>query len=426
MIKKILLFSLLALGIFSSNAMAEVSAEVEYIFNTFSFLACAFLVATMALGFMLLESGLVTTRSVTSIAAKNIGKFAIASIVFFLFGYNLMYMVPEAGYIGVFTPWSDASSIETGYSDASDWLFQALFVCATVSIVSGAVAERFLIWPFFLFAAILAGIIYPIVGAATWGGGWLSALGYYDFAGAMIVHGCGGAAALAGVILLGPRLGRFNEKGELANLTPFLPSSVPLAMTGTFILFFGFYGFNAGSQLALGSFEDATAMSDIFLNTHLAGCGGVLAGAVVSRLVTGKTDILMLGNGALAGLVAITADPLSPAPGLALLIGIVAGVIMFIGSNVMKKFGIDDVVDAVSVHLAAGVFGALVVPLSNPDATFVGQLTGIVSIFVLVFVLSYVVMYIMKATIGLRVSAESEEVGLDRSEVGVDAYSIRD
>ena len=409
-----------------SSVFAEVSPEVEYIFNTFSFLFCAFAVATMALGFFLLEAGLVTTRSVTSIAVKNIGKFSIASIVFFLCGYNVMYGVPEGGYIGVFSVWSDASSIETGYADASDWLFQALFVCATVSIVSGAVAERFLIWPFFLFAAILAGIIYPIVGAATWGGGWLASLGYFDFAGAMIVHGCGGAAALAGVMLLGPRLGRFNQKGELANLTPFLPSSVPLAMAGTFILFFGFYFFNAGSQLALGSFEDSTAMSNIFMNTHLAGCGGVLSGAIVSRLVTGKTDVLMLGNGALAGLVCITADPLSPTPGLALLLGAVAGVVMFVGSNLMKKFGLDDVVDAVSVHLFAGIFGALVVPISNPDASFVGQLTGVVSIFLLVFILSYLVLSLLKVTIGLRVSAEGEEAGLDKSEVGVDAYSIRD
>ena len=233
-------FSLFAIFSFilllSSSVRAEVDAEVAYIFNTFSFLVCGFLVMWMAAGFLFLESGLVTTRSVSTIAAKNIGKFAIVSIVFYLIGYNLGYSVPEGGYIGTPSIWTDNTSMETGYSDASDWFFQALFVCATVSIVSGAVAERIKIWPFFTFAAVLGGVIYPIQMGWEWGGGWLDALGFADFAGSTLVHACGGSAALAGVILLGPRLGRFSASGEPANMAPFAPSSIPLVTLGTFIL----------------------------------------------------------------------------------------------------------------------------------------------------------------------------------------------
>ena len=411
---------------FSSYANAEVDAEVAYILNTFSFLVCGFLVMWMAAGFLFLESGLVTTRSVSTIAAKNIGKFAIVSIVFYLFGYNLGYGVPEGGYLGFPSLWTDNTSIETGYSDASDWFFQALFVCATVSIVSGAVAERIKIWPFFVFAAILGGFIYPIQMGWEWGGGWLDAIGFSDFAGSTLVHACGGSAALAGVILLGPRLGRFTKSGEPANMAPFAPSSIPLVTLGTFILWMGWYGFNGGSQLALGSYEDATAMSQIFMNTQLAACGGCMAGAAITRLIGGKTDIVMMLNGALAGLVSITAEPLMPSPLLAIFIGAIGGVIMYYGTQLLNSLKLDDVVGAIPVHMFAGIWGTLVVPFTNPDASYATQLLGVVSICLFVFFTSFIVIYIIKNTMGLRISEEAEKLGTDKAEVGVIAYSIRD
>ncbi len=423
-------FSLFAIFSFilllSSSVRAEVDAEVAYIFNTFSFLVCGFLVMWMAAGFLFLESGLVTTRSVSTIAAKNIGKFAIVSIVFYLIGYNLGYSVPEGGYVGTPSIWTDNSSMETGYSDASDWFFQALFVCATVSIVSGAVAERIKIWPFFTFAAVLGGVIYPIQMGWEWGGGWLDALGFADFAGSTLVHACGGSAALAGVILLGPRLGRFSASGEPANMAPFAPSSIPLVTLGTFILWMGWYGFNGGSQLALGSYEDATAMSKIFMNTQLAACGGCMAGAVITRLIGGKTDIVMMLNGALAGLVSITAEPLMPSPLLAIGIGAVGGVIMYYGTNFLNSLKLDDVVGAIPVHMFAGIWGTLVVPLTNPDASYSIQLLGVASVCIFVFVFSYIVIYLIKNIMGLRISEEAEKLGTDKAEVGVVAYSIRD
>ena len=423
-------FSLFAIFSFilllSSSVRAEVDAEVAYIFNTFSFLVCGFLVMWMAAGFLFLESGLVTTRSVSTIAAKNIGKFAIVSIVFYLMGYNLGYSVPEGGYVGTPSIWTDNTSIETGYSDASDWFFQALFVCATVSIVSGAVAERIKIWPFFTFAAVLGGVIYPIQMGWEWGGGWLDALGFADFAGSTLVHACGGSAALAGVVLLGPRLGRFSASGEPANMAPFAPSSIPLVTLGTFILWMGWYGFNGGSQLALGSYEDATAMSKIFMNTQLAACGGCMAGATITRLIGGKTDIVMMLNGALAGLVSITAEPLMPSPLLAIGIGAVGGVIMYYGTNFLNSLKLDDVVGAIPVHMFAGIWGTLVVPLTNPDASYSIQLLGVASVCIFVFVFSYIAIYLIKNIMGLRISEEAEKLGTDKAEVGVVAYSIRD
>ncbi len=410
----------------SSYARAGVDAEVAYILNTFSFLVCGFLVMWMAAGFLFLESGLVTTRSVSTIAAKNIGKFAIVSIVFYLFGYNMGYGVPEGGFIGSFSIWTDNTSLDTGYSDASDWFFQALFVCATVSIVSGAVAERIKIWPFFAFAAMLGGFIYPIQMGWEWGGGWLDALGFSDFAGSTLVHACGGSAALAGVILLGPRLGRFTDTGEPANMAPFAPSSIPLVTLGTFILWMGWYGFNGGSQLALGSYEDATAMSKIFMNTQLAACGGCMAGAIITRLIGGKTDIVMMLNGALAGLVSITAEPLMPSPLLSIGIGAIGGIIMYYGTQLLNSLKLDDVVGAIPVHMFAGIWGTLVVPFTNPDASYGIQLLGVISVCLFVFIASYIVIYLLKISMGLRISEEAEKLGTDKAEVGVVAYSIRD
>ena len=410
----------------SSGTYAAVDIEVAYIFNTFSFLVCAFLVMWMAAGFCMLESGLVTTKSVSTIAAKNIGKFAIVSVMFYLVGYNLGYGDSDNPYFGSLEIWSDNSSLETGYSDYSDWLFQTLFVCATCSIVSGAVAERIKIWPFFIFSAILGGFIYPVQMSWEWGGGWLDSLGFADFAGSTLVHACGGAAALAGVMILGPRLGRFTDDGSPQNMAPFAASSIPLVTLGTFILWMGWYGFNGGSQLALGSFEDSTAMSRIFMNTQLAACGGCISGAVITRLLGGKTDIIMMLNGALAGLVSITAEPLMPSPMLSIVIGAIGGVIMYFGTNFLEKMKLDDVVGAIPVHMFAGIFGTLIVPISNPDTSFAVQLLGVGSVCVFVFVISYICFSVIKSTIGLRISDEAEKLGTDKAEVGVMAYSIRD
>ena len=276
------------------NAETTVSAEVGFIFNTLLFLVCGFLVMFMAAGFTMLESGMVTSKSVSVICAKNIGLYAISGIMFWVVGYNLAYGIPEGGYIGKFIPWSDASAIDKGYADGSDWYFQMVFCATTVSICSGAMAERVKLWPFFLFAAILAGIIYPIVMGWQWGGGWLASLGFSDFAGSTLVHSTGGAAALAGIMTLGSRTGRFDKKGQPKALQPFAASSIPLVTIGVFILWLGWFGFNGGSQLALGTFNDAVAVSKIFINTNLAACGGVLTAAIVTRLVIGKTDVVQM------------------------------------------------------------------------------------------------------------------------------------
>ena len=410
----------------TNAGMAEstVSAEIGFIFNTFLFLMCGFLVMFMACGFAMLESGMVTSKSVAVICAKNIGLFSIAGIMFWLVGYNLAYGIPEGGYIGTFTPWSDASAVDTGYADGSDWYFQMVFCATTCSIVSGTLAERIKLWPFFLFAAILAGIIYPIVMGWQWGGGWLASAGFSDFAGSTLVHSTGGAAALAGALLLGPRLGRFTKSGA-GPVKPFAASSIPLVTVGVFILWLGWFGFNGGSQLAMGSFDDAVAVSNIFINTNLAACGGVLAAAVVTRL-SGKTDVIQMLNGAIGGLVAITAEPLMPSPIAAILIGGVGGVIVVYGTKLLFSFKIDDVVGAIPAHLFAGVWGTLAVPITNPDTTFGAQLLGVVSINAFVFVVSLIVWSIMKATMGIRLSKEAEMKGTDVSETGVIAYAIRD
>ena len=418
----VIIFSITGLA----SAETTISAEGQYIFNTLGFYLGGVLVAFMAAGFCMLECGLVTTKSVSTIAAKNIGKFAIASIVFFLCGYNLAYGIPEGGYIGSFKIWSDASEIGTGYSDYSDWFYQAMFVCATVSIVSGAVAERIKIWPFFIFSAIMAAFIYPISMGWQWGGGWLATAGFSDFAGSTLVHACGGAAALAGVMVLGARAGRFGKKGETKSLVPFAASSIPLVTLGTFLLWFGWFGFNGFSQLAVGTFDDVTAISKIAVNTHLAGAAGTVTAAIVTRLIGGKTDIIMMLNGALAGLVAITAEPLNPSPILAMVIGSIGAIIMYFGTKFLESKRIDDVVGAIPVHMFAGIFGTLVVPISNPDTTFGTQLTGVLSVCVFSFVLSYIVFKVLKATIGLRISAQAEKLGTDVAEVGVKAYAIRD
>ncbi len=416
---------LLSMG---GTAMAEttVSAEIGFIFNTLLFLMCGFLVFFMACGFAMLESGMVTSKSVSVICAKNIGLISIAGIMFWMFGYNLAYGIPEGGYIGSFVPWSDASAVDTGYADGSDWYFQMVFCATTVSIVSGTLAERIKLWPFFLFAAILSGIIYPIVMGWQWGGGWLASAGFSDFAGSTLVHSTGGAAALAGALMLGPRLGRFTKSGAPAPLKPFAASSIPLVTVGVFILWLGWFGFNGGSQLAIGTADDAIAVSTIFLNTFLAGAGGVMAAATVTRLNFGKTDVVQMLNGCIGGLVAITAEPLMPSPLAAILIGAVGGVIVVYGTKLLFSLKIDDVVGAIPAHLFAGIWGTLAVPITNPDTSFGTQLLGVISINVFVFVVAMIVWSIMKATIGIRLSKEAETKGTDVTETGVIAYAIRD
>ncbi|MDC3403400.1 ammonium transporter [Candidatus Pelagibacter sp.] len=422
------LYSLVILMGLTSIGHAEttVSAEVGFIFNTLLFLICGFLVMFMAAGFAMLESGMVTSKSVSVICAKNIGLFSIAGIMFWLVGYNLAYGIPEGGYIGTIIPWSDSSAIEKGYSDGSDWYFQMVFCATTVSIVSGAMAERIKLWPFFLFAAILAGILYPIVMGWQWGGGWLAELGFSDFAGSTLVHSTGGAAALAGAIIIGPRLGRFTKSGTPAPIKPFAASSIPLVTVGVFILWLGWFGFNGGSQLAMGTAADAIAVSTIFINTFLAGAGGVMAAATVTRLGFGKTDVVQMLNGCIGGLVAITAEPLMPSPLAAILIGGVGGVIVVYGTKLLFALQIDDVVGAIPAHLFAGIWGTLIVPATNPDASFSAQLIGVLAVNIFIFIVAYIVWSIMKATVGLRLSKEAETKGTDVSEIGVIAYAIRD
>ena len=407
-------------------AETTVSAETQYIFNTLLFLMSGFLVMWMAAGVTMLESGLVTSKSVSAICAKNIGLYSIAGLMFWLVGYNLAYGIPEGGYIGSFTPWSDGSAVDTGYSDGSDWFFQMVFCATTMSIVSGTLAERIKIWPFFLFAAILTGIIYPIEMGWQWGGGWLSAAGFSDFAGSTLVHAAGGAAALAGAIVLGARTGRFSSSGGVKAMTPFAASSIPLATLGVFILWLGWFGFNGGSQLAAGTFDDVTSVATIYINTNLAAGGGVMTAAVISRLLGGKTDVVMMLNGAIAGLVAITAEPLAPVPFIAIIIGAIGGVVVVAGTALLVKLKIDDVVGAIPVHMFAGIWGTLAVPLTNADTNFGAQLIGVLSINVFMFAASFAIWTILKSTIGIRVSDEAQRKGTDVAETGVVAYSIRD
>ncbi len=386
----------------NSTAYADttVSAEVGFIFNTLLFLICGFLVMFMAAGFAMLESGMVTSKSVSVICAKNIGLFSIAAIMFWLVGYNLAYGIPAGG-------------------------FQMVFCATTVSIVSGTLAERIKLWAFFLFAAILSGILYPIVMGWQWGGGWLAARGFSDFAGSTLVHSTGGAAALAGAIILGPRLGRFTKKGEAAPIKPFAASSIPLVTLGVFVLWLGWFGFNGGSQLAMGTANDAIAVSKIFINTLLAGAGGVMAAGAVTK-ISGKTDVVQMLNGCIGGLVAITAEPLMPSPLASILIGAVGGIIVVYGTKFLFSMKIDDVVGAVPAHLFAGIWGTLIVPATNSGANFGTQLIGVLSINIFVFVVAYIVWSLMKATMGIRLSKEAELKGTDVSETGVIAYSIRD
>lgn len=407
----------------TAEAPPPVSAETQYIFNTLLFLIGGFLVMWMAAGFAMLEAGLVRSKNVSMQCLKNIGLYSIAGLMYWLIGYNLMYTGVDGGYLGSFSiayafdP-VGGDALDTGYSTASDWFFQMVFVATAASIVSGTLAERIKIWPFLIFVVVLTGFIYPIAGSWQWGGGWLSEMGFSDFAGSTLVHSVGGWAALAGAILLGARKGKYVDGG----VHPMPGSSIPLATLGTFILWLGWFGFNGASQLAMGTIGDVSDVSRIFANTNLAAAAGVVVTIVLMQLMYGKIDITMVLNGALAGLVAITAEPLAPEVWQTILIGGVGGAIVVFAVPMLDKLKIDDVVGAIPVHLLAGIWGTLIVPFSNTDASYGIQLVGIIAYGAFTVIASLVVWFIIKATIGIRVDAESEEIGLDKAEVGVEAY----
>ena len=412
------------LTVFSVNSASASSSpdETAFIFNTLLFLICGFLVMWMAAGFAMLESGMVRSKNVSTICLKNVGLYSISGIMFYIVGYNLAYGIPEGGYMGSFSSFVAAEDMATGYSAHSDWFFQMVFCATTVSIVSGTIAERIKIWPFFIFAAILAGIIYPIEMGWQWGGGWLSSMGFSDFAGSTLVHAAGGAAALAGAIIIGPRIGRFAADGTS---TPIPASSIPLATLGTFILWLGWFGFNGGSQLAIGSMDDAVAVSNIFVNTNIAACSGLIVAMIISQTIYGKVDVTFALNGALTGLVSITAEPLMPTAYSSMLIGGIGGMIAVFGTQFISSLKIDDVVGALPVHLIAGIWGTIAVAITNPDTSFVTQTIGAFSVVIFVFILSAVVWSVLKMTIGVRPTEEEEQLGSDKSEVGIEAYTIQ-
>ncbi|HEY9078565.1 ammonium transporter [Magnetovibrio sp.] len=415
-----------AVSLMAAPAYA-VDAETAYILNSFSFLVNGALVMFMAAGFAMLESGLVRSKNTATICLKNITLYAIAGIMFYAVGYNLMYM-DVTGYIGSFMPWAadDAAAMaetganfEAGYSASSDWFFQMVFVATAASIVSGTVAERIKLWPFLIFTVVLTAIIYPIQGSWTWGGGWLTEMGFADFAGSSIVHSVGGWAALTGAIILGARKGKYGTDGSVH---PIPGANLPLATVGTFILWLGWFGFNGGSVLALGSAGDAIAMSNVFANTNMAAAGGVVAAVILTQLVYKKVDLSMALNGAIGGLVSITAGPDTPTLGSAILIGAVGGAIVVFAVPLLDKLKIDDVVGAIPAHLMCGIWGTMAVPLTNGDASFVTQLIGVVGIGAFVIVTSTIVWLALKFTIGIRADEEAEVMGLDKVELGLEAY----
>ena len=417
----------------SAGANAVVEQETQFVFNTFSFLIWGALIMWMCAGFTMLESGSVRTKNASVICLKNIGIYSIAGLTYYFVGYNLMY-TDVSGWIGSFTllygPSADelallsgdeeakAAVIENGYSVMSDWFFQMVFVATTASIISGAMAERVRLWSFFLFTVFLTALIYPIVGAWTWGGGWLSEMGFQDFAGSTIVHSTGGWAALAGALVVGPRMGKFRPDGSV-KATP--PSNVPIVTLGVFILWLGWFGFNGGSQLALGGAADAVAMSNVLVNTNLAAAAGVMAAISVSRPLLGRIDLLAGLNGAIAGLVSITAGPDIVAHHWAVAIGLVGGVICVVAIKLLETWKVDDVVGAIPAHLFAGVWGTLAVCIAAGGDIKV-QLTGVLAVGAFVFLSSFALWYAIEKTIGVRVTAAVEELGQDSAELGIESY----
>ena len=418
---------------FATDAHAEVDAESQFVLNSFAFLVWGALVMWMCAGFTMLESGTVKTKNASVICLKNIGLYSIAGLTYYLIGYNLMY-TDVTGWIGSFSFFYGTSEAEIAlvrgddtateaviantYAKMSDWFFQMVFVATTASIVSGALAERAKLWPFFLFIAILTTILYPIIGSWTWCGGWLSEMGFQDFAGSTIVHSTGGWAALAGIIIIGARKGKFRADGTVKS-TP--PSNVPVVTLGVFILWLGWFGFNGGSQLALGGAANAVAIANILANTNLAAGAGVLAAMVISRPVLGRMDLLAILNGAIGGLVAITAGPDIVEHYWAVIIGAVGGCVVVFGLKALELAKLDDVVGAVPAHLFAGIWGTLAVCIAA-GGNIVVQLIGIVSIGAFIFLLSLVIWWAIDKTIGARVTPMVEDLGQDTAELGIEAY----
>ncbi|MBC7142924.1 MAG: ammonium transporter [Rhodobacteraceae bacterium] len=424
--------AMIALPAFGQDAEPDLTpptGEIGYIFTTFMFLVTGFLVMWMGAGFSMLEAGLVRQKNVTMQLMKNITLFAIAAIMYYLIGYNLMY--PGDGWtitnvLGAFSPaamepvgLADTETDLTYASVGSDFYFQLMFCATTASIVSGTLAERIKLWPFLIFTVVLTGLIYPIQASWKWGGGFLDAnFGFLDFAGSTVVHSVGGWAALAGALILGPRLGKYKD----GRVHPMPGSNLALATLGTFILWLGWFGFNGGSQLYMDTAGNVADISRIFANTNTAAAGGAIAALILTQVMFGKADLTMVLNGALAGLVSITAEPLTPGLGAATLIGAVGGVLVVLAVPFLDKLKIDDVVGAIPVHLVCGIWGTIAVVITNPDATIFGQVASIAIVGVFVFVVSALVWMALKVTMGIRVSEEHEIMGLDKAELGMEAY----
>ena len=417
----------------AGSVHAAVPDESQFVLNTFSFLIWGALVMWMCAGFTMLEAGSVRTKNASVICLKNFGLYAIAGLTYYFIGYNLMYVDvgswigsfkllygPSADEVALLSGQEDAKAavVESGYSTMSDWFFQMVFVATTASIISGTLAERVKLWSFFAFITVLTAIIYPVIGAWTWGGGWLDALGFQDFAGSTIVHSTGGWAALAGTIVVGARRGKFRADGSVKS-TP--PSNVPVVTLGVFILWLGWFGFNGGSQLALGSAADAVAMSIVLVNTNLAAAGGVMAAISVSRPILGRVDLLAGLNGAIAGLVAITAGPDIVDHHWAVVIGAIGGILCTAGMKLMEAMKLDDVVGAVPAHLIAGVWGTLAVCIAA-GGSFVAQIVGVLAVGAFVFAISWLLWTVLAKTIEVRVSETVEELGQDTAELGIEAY----
>ncbi|MES0826656.1 ammonium transporter [Ruegeria sp. SCP11] len=417
------------MGLAQEAAAGETAQHTQYILTSLLFLVGGFLVFWMAAGFAMLEAGLVRSKNVAMQLIKNMGLFSFAAIMYWLVGFNLMYPGDGwtiSGILGAFSPTSlepvGLEGVETDLSYASvgsDFFFQLMFCATTASIVSGTMAERVKLWPFFAFVIVLTGIIYPIEASWQWGGGWLSEMGFSDFAGSTLVHAAGGFAALAGAIVLGPRIGKYNKDGKVV---PIPGSNLALATLGTFILWLGWFGFNGGSQLAMGTIGDMADISRIFANTNMAAAAGAVAALILTQVMYGKVDLTMVLNGALAGLVSITAEPLAPSLFQALIIGAIGGVIVVLTVPMLDRMKIDDVVGAIPVHLIAGFWGTFIVAWTNGDASFVTQIIGFAAIGIFVFVVSFILFSILKATVGLRVGEEEEINGLDMGELGMEAY----
>ena len=419
-----------ASGAFADKHIQTYSEHGYFIFNTLLFLIGGFLVMWMAAGFAMLETGLVRSKNASTQLIKNVALFSLASIAYFILGFNLMY--PGDGnwsvenYLGAFSLTSleptgvGADAVTIDYASVgSDFFFQLMFCAATASIVSGTVAERVKLWPFLIFTILLTGMFYPISASWKWGEGWLDDLGFLDFAGSTVVHATGAAAALASALVIGARHGRYKSDGSVV---PMPGSNLPLATLGMFILWLGWFGFNGGSQLAMGTIGDIADVSRIFANTNTAAAGGAVAALVLTQILYGKSDLTMVLNGALAGLVSITAEPLTPSLGLATVIGAIGGIIIVFSVPLLDRMKIDDVVGAVSVHGVAGIWGTLAVVLSNPEAKFGMQVIGTASICLFTFVVSYVAWLVLDMLMGVRVSEESEIDGLDKTELGIEAY----